>query len=222
MESQAFPAEAAAQGGDDPIHIVIERQPEYNKALALIRSPLFLIITYIAWILMLLPHILALVVLEIGMFFAYVVAFIAVLVTGRYPRGLFDYMVGVIQWAVRLQAWIFILTDEYPPFSFDPDAHPVKFQVDYPESVPRWRAIPLLSGILAIPLLVVAYVLLYIAQLLLVLPPVLPGVIPLMIVATGQYPEGLFNLVSGGLRMFSRGQAYALFLVRPYPPFTLE
>lgn len=64
------------------------------------------------------PHYLVLVVLGVGAVVAVVVAWFAILVTGRYPRALFDYVVGVGRWALRVQAYAFLLlTDAYPPFS---------------------------------------------------------------------------------------------------------
>jgi hypothetical protein len=64
------------------------------------------------------PHYLVLVVLTVAAFFAVVFAWFAILVTGRYPRGLFDFVVGVGRWWLRVQAYAFLLlTDRYPPFS---------------------------------------------------------------------------------------------------------
>lgn len=64
------------------------------------------------------PHYVALVFLGIGAVLATVVAWFAILFTGRYPRGLFDYVVGVGRWSLRVQAYVSLLvTDEYPPFS---------------------------------------------------------------------------------------------------------
>jgi len=71
----------------------------------------------VKWLLAI-PHYLVLVVLAIGAFFAVVAAWFAILFTGRYPRGLFDYVVGVGRWGLRVQAYAFLLvTDRYPPFS---------------------------------------------------------------------------------------------------------
>ena len=64
------------------------------------------------------PHYVVLFFLAIGAFVAVVIAWFAILFTGRYPRGLFDYVVGVGRWALRVQAYAFLLlTDSYPPFS---------------------------------------------------------------------------------------------------------
>jgi hypothetical protein len=71
----------------------------------------------VKWLLAL-PHYLVLTVLSIGAFFAVVIAWFAIVFTGRYPRGLFDYVVGVGRWWLRVEAYgILLVTDRYPPFS---------------------------------------------------------------------------------------------------------
>lgn len=71
----------------------------------------------VKWLLAL-PHYVVLAVLWIGVFFAVIFAWFAILFTGRYPRGLFDYVVGVGRWTLRVDAYAFLLvTDQYPPFS---------------------------------------------------------------------------------------------------------
>ena len=70
----------------------------------------------VKWLLAI-PHYVVLIFLSIGAFFAVVAAWFAILFTGRYPRGLFDYVVGVMRWSNRVAAYAFVLvTDEYPPF----------------------------------------------------------------------------------------------------------
>lgn len=64
------------------------------------------------------PHFIVLFFLFVGAFFSVIIAWFAILFTGRYPRGLFDYVVGVGRWALRVQAYAtLLLTDRYPPFS---------------------------------------------------------------------------------------------------------
>jgi hypothetical protein len=63
------------------------------------------------------PHYIVLFFLFIGQFFAVVFAWFAILFTGRYPRGLFDFVEGVFRWSIRVEAYAFLLvTDKYPPF----------------------------------------------------------------------------------------------------------
>jgi hypothetical protein len=74
----------------------------------------------VKWLLAI-PHYFVLFFLYIGGFFAVLVAWFAILFTGRFPRGIFDYLVGVGRWTNRVTAYAFILvTDEYPPFRLDP------------------------------------------------------------------------------------------------------
>jgi hypothetical protein len=71
----------------------------------------------VKWLLAI-PHYIVLFFLNIGAFVAVVFAWFAILFTGRYPRGLFDFVVGVMRWNVRVASYAFVLvTDRYPPFS---------------------------------------------------------------------------------------------------------
>ena len=59
--------------------------------------------------------------LAIGVVVAVTIAWFAIMITGNYPRGLFNYVVGVMRWALRVAAYAFLLTtDRYPPFSLEP------------------------------------------------------------------------------------------------------
>jgi Domain of unknown function (DUF4389) len=67
------------------------------------------------------PHYILLAILTIAAFFAVVFAWFAILFTGRYPRGLFDFVLGVLRWWNRVTAYAFVLiTDRYPPFRLGP------------------------------------------------------------------------------------------------------
>jgi hypothetical protein len=74
----------------------------------------------VKWLLAI-PHYIVLAFLFIAAFVCVVIAWFAILITGRYPRGLFDFLVGVGRWSVRVSAYAFLLvTDRYPPFSLSP------------------------------------------------------------------------------------------------------
>jgi hypothetical protein len=66
------------------------------------------------------PHVIVLIFLDIAWFVTTVIAWFAILFTGAYPRGLYEFGVGVMRWHVRVEAFVLLMRDEYPPFSFAP------------------------------------------------------------------------------------------------------
>lgn len=73
----------------------------------------------VKWFLVI-PHLFVLVFLVVGAFFAVIFAWFAILFTGKYPQGLFNYVQGVMRWGLRVNAYVFLLiTDQYPPFSLN-------------------------------------------------------------------------------------------------------
>jgi hypothetical protein len=94
-----------ADPGDDPAKLSIAEQGELNRWLPLVK-----------WLL-LVPHFFVLVFLAIGAIFVWIAAFFAVLFTGRWPAGMRDYMIGIERWSTRVNAYLYLMRDEYPPFS---------------------------------------------------------------------------------------------------------
>jgi Domain of unknown function (DUF4389) len=95
----------ASDPGDDPAVFSIDEAPELNRWLPLVK-----------WLLAI-PHYVVLLFLFIGLAFVKIVAFFAVIFTGKYPEGLRNYVVGVIRWANRVSVYVVFMTDKYPPFS---------------------------------------------------------------------------------------------------------
>ncbi|HZN14139.1 MAG TPA: DUF4389 domain-containing protein [Acidimicrobiales bacterium] len=91
--------------GDDPAQLSIADQGELNRWLPLVK-----------WLL-LIPHFIALIFLAIGAIFVWIAAFFAVLFTGRWPGGMRNYMIGLERWSTRVNAYLYLMRDEYPPFS---------------------------------------------------------------------------------------------------------
>ena len=196
------PPEAGGAAGAYPVRLEASRQAEYNRFLPLIK-----------WLIAL-PHYIVLLFLGIGALFAVLIAFFAVLITGRYPRGLWDYVTGVHRWAMRVVAYVFLLTDEYPPFSLEDDpAYPVRVEFDYPEHVNRWR--PLVHWLLILPYAFVAGILFYVAEIVAFI-----GIF--VILFTANLPQGMFNLILNPMRWQLRSNAYGGFVVTRYPPFDWE
>ena len=70
-------------------------------------------------IFMVIPHLIALFFVGIAACFVYIIAWFAVLFTGKWPVGLRNFVIGLTRWTTRLNAYMYLLTDEYPPFSFE-------------------------------------------------------------------------------------------------------
>jgi hypothetical protein len=183
-----------------PAQLELAYPAELNRWLPLVK-----------WLL-LLPHYVALWFVALGAFFVAIYAFFAVLITGRWPQGAFDYLVGTFRWAYRVAAYFHLMTDAYPPFTLaDDPAYPVRFAIEQPPVVARWR--PLVQWLLAIPYLWVAGALYWLTGVLTILAF-------FTILFTKAIPRGLFELMVPGLRWTARGNAYAYFQTTRYPPFT--
>jgi hypothetical protein len=196
------PPPAAPAAGEYPVRFDAERQDEYNRFLPLVK-----------WLLAF-PHYVVLLFLGIGALFAILIAFFAVIITGRFPRGLWDFVTGVHRWGLRVGAYVLLLTDQYPPFSLEDDpAYPVTAEWDYPEQIDRWR--PLVQWILIIPYAILAGILFYVAEFV-----ALIGVF--VILFTKNLPEGMFRLIVNPFRWQQRANSYGGFVVKQYPPFEWE
>jgi hypothetical protein len=204
-EQPAGPPAPAAAGGPPevpyPVHFHVQRQEEYRRLLPIVKG------------LLAIPHWIVLLFLFIGLLFAVAISWFAVLFTGRYPRGIFDFVVGVQRWSMNVTAYTMLLTDAYPPFSLEPKPdYPVHYDVEYPPDgkIARWR--PLVHWLLAIPYLIAATVLVYVAFLLVI-------VAFFAILFTKRFPEGLFNFIVIAFRWQQRGNVYAYWMTEKYPPF---
>jgi hypothetical protein len=191
---------APSGAADYPARFDATRQAEYHRAL-----PFF------KWLLAF-PHYLVLILLVIGAVFVHLIAFFAVIFTRRYPRGLWDYMTGVLRWATRVGSYVYLMTDRYPPFSLQDDPeYPTRLRIDYPEAgVDRWR--PLVHWLLIIPYAFVSNILHQLAGLVAFIGA-------FVILFTKELPEGMFKLILVPFRWQVRTNVYAGFLVTRYPPF---
>jgi hypothetical protein len=174
------------------------------------------------WLLAL-PHYIVLAFLWIAFVFVCIIAFFAILFTGKYPRGLFDFNVGVLRWSWRVgfYAYSALGTDKYPPFSLESSDYPADLEVKYPRKLSRGLVL-VKWWLLAIPHYIVvnfiqggywwggaglAFYLAIIAAIALLF--------------TGKYPEDIFKLVMGFNRWSYRVAAYASLMTDEYPPFRL-
>ena len=170
------------------------------------------LLIFVKWLLAI-PHLLILYALGTVVQIIWVIAFFAVLFTEKYPRSLFDFVVNVYRWQANVYAYIGLMRDEYPPFSWEPDQYPVTFSVDYPSEMNRW--LPLVKWLLALPHYLVL-VALGIAALVVWIAAWFA------ILFTGQFPRGMFDFIIGTLRWNARVTAYVFFMRDEYPPFSLK
>jgi hypothetical protein len=106
---ETYPPFGLAQGygdpGGDPAWFAVRRPEGLSRLAVLFR------------IILVIPQLIVLFFLGIALYVVIVVAFFAVLFTGRWPEGLRDFVVGVMRWVLRVDAWFLLLADPYPPFS---------------------------------------------------------------------------------------------------------
>lgn len=188
------------------------------------------------WVLVI-PHVIALVFLWIGFVAATVVAFFAILFTGRHPRAMFDFKVGVLRWSWRVAFYAYsgLGTDRYPPFTLaDVADYPARIDVEYPSELSRGLVL-VKWWLLALPhyLIVGVFAGGTLAGLtaasdnwawqygggLIGLLVLIAGVAVLF---TGRYPKAIFDFVMGMNRWCYRVVAYASLMTDEYPPFRLD
>jgi hypothetical protein len=170
------------------------------------------------------PHLVVLVLLWLAFALLTVVAGASIAFTGRYPRAIFDFNVGVMRWTWRVEFYAFTLgADRYPPFSLrhDPD-YPAQLDVEYPEQLSR-GLVWIKWWLLAIPHYLVVAVFTgggaHIAGGLIGVLSLIAGV---TLAVTRRYPTSIFDFVMGMHRWCWRVVAYAALMRDEYPPFRLD
>ncbi len=177
------------------------------------------------WLLAL-PHYIVLACLTVAFVCVCIVAFFAILFTGKYPRGLFDFNAGVLRWSWRVGFYSYQVlgTDKYPPFSLDPAKdYPADLEIKYPRKLSRG-------------LVLIKWWLLAIPHYAVVgafqggqggrgggggLNSVLVLIAAIALLFTGKYHKDIFKLVVGINRWSYRVIAYASLMTDEYPPFRL-
>jgi len=213
-----------------PVRLEGRLDPQQSRGLWLVK-----------WLLAI-PHVIVLVFLFLAFVLLTIVALFAILLTGRYPRSIFDFNVGVLRWGWRVAYYSYgaLGTDRYPPFTLAavPD-YPASIEVDYPEQLSRGLVL-VKWWLLAIPHYLVLGVLLggggWFAwdrgwdddrgewrssggPGLIVLLVLFAGIALLF---TTRYPRGIYDFVMGLNRWVFRVVAYAALMTDVYPPFRLD
>ncbi|GAA0505278.1 hypothetical protein Ade02nite_71510 [Paractinoplanes deccanensis] len=180
----------------------------------------------VKWLL-LIPHYIVLLVLWTGLVVLTLVAYLAVLFTGRYPAAIRAYNLGVLRWGWRVGYYGYqaLGTDRYPPFTLaDDPAYPARLHLEPDGPPPRW--LPLVAWLFAIPHLVLLGALTGAATRQNGVPVSVVGAAVLIagfaLLFTARYPGGLHDLLVGIARWNLRVAAYLTLLTPRYPPFRLD
>ena len=216
-----------AAAGTYPVHVDASLDAPLSRWLWLVK-----------WIL-LIPHYIVLAFLWVAFVLLSVAAFAAILITGSYPRSIFDFNVGVLRWTWRVQYYSIgaFGTDRYPPFTLAEDpSYPAHLQIAYPERLSRGRVL-VKWWLLAIPQYLVIGLFTSGAIWLASRPDyagyqyssagwgligLLAVIAAVILMVTGRYPQQIFDFVLGMDRWVLRVAAYASLMTDQYPPFRLD
>lgn len=226
-EGSAFPASGVLAAQRNPVRLSGQLDPQLSRGLWLVK-----------WLLAV-PHVVILAFLWFAVFVTTVISGVAVLFTGRYPRPLFVFAVGVLRWnwRVTFYAYSALATDRYPPFTLASTNYPADLDIDYPQHLSH--GLVLVKGwLLAIPHLIIVGIFTSTVWLTwtgidtwtsdndrstgISLLGILVLVAAVMLMFTGRYPRTVFDLVMGINRWIYRVAAYVLLLRDEYPPFRLD
>jgi hypothetical protein len=164
-------------------------------------------------LLLVIPHLVVAAVWGIAVFVVVVIAWFALLITGTWPAGMYDFTAGFLRYYTRIHGYLFLLADPYPPFSgADEPGYPVRLHVG-----PAQPEYDRLKVLLRIFYIIPAYLIVYVMNVVIELAAIASW---LVIVVIGKQPKGLQDVI--GLCVSYSARAYALFLLltETYPPFT--
>jgi hypothetical protein len=182
-----------------PVHFEADYQAEQNRA-----TTFFRIILAIPWLIVAYVY-------EIAALFTVFIAWVAIVITGKYPEGLYKLNAGFVRYYVRTSAWVFLQTDEWPPFGISDDpAYPIRVNVG-PREESQSRLKAFFRIILALPMLLLIYAVSYVHTFLAVLAW-------LTIVFRGYLPEGANNAMTFCNSFYARLYGYVTLLTDVYPP----
>jgi hypothetical protein len=169
---------------------------------------------------LLIPHFIILYFLGIVAYIVYFIAKFAILFTGRYPEGMYSFVLTYVRWNARNNAYLLSLFDKYPPFHGNEDpATSLSFTTVYPATSSRLLNFPFLGLIIRAILLIPHFI---VVAFLAIAMVVVVFVAQFAILFSGAFPEGMHAFCVGVSRWSNRLTAYMFGLTDAYPPFSLK
>ena len=165
-------------------------------------------LTVLVRIILAIPHLVVLWALGIAAEVVVIICWFAALFLGRLPEGLGGFLTGYLRWLVRVQAYLFLLTDRYPPFELGEADYPVQILL---RPGPLNRLAVLFRIILAIPAALLA------ALVVLGMETIVMFVTWLIVLIAGQMPRPLYEAIAAGQRYYFRYTGYLFLLTGTYP-----
>ena len=151
----------------------------------------------------------------IAAYVAVIIAWFALLFTGRYPQGLYDFNANFLRFITRVNGFVWLLTDEWPSFSGDDEPnYPVRLHIDPPKEEYS-RAKVFFRIILMIPVYILSYVMSIILQ-------VVGFVAWLVMIFTGKLPAGLYKPLRIATAYNAKALGYYMLLTEDFPPFWMD
>jgi hypothetical protein len=189
--------------------LTIKHQEHYSRLQLLLRL-------FFGWLYIGIPHFFLLYFLSLWAFILMIIAFFAVLFTGRYPEGMYKYQVGLALWSLRVNSRIYNVSDGYPAFGMNATDENVVLEMPRPEKLSRgllllrlffgWLYVMIPHGFLLFFRGLATMVIMLISWFI--------------VLFTGKYPASFHAFVVGLMRWNMRVNFYIMFMTDTYPPFT--
>lgn len=195
---------------NSPVRFSVTYQERLSRGILLLK-------TFFGAIYAGIPHGIILGLYSIAVAIVQFIAWWAILFTGKFPRGMFDFCIAYARWLLRYNSYMWLFNDNYPPFSgAEIPEYPLTFSIDYPETLSRgklllktflgWAYVIIPHGIILAVYGIAAAVIQFIAWW--------------AILFTAKYPRGMFDFVVNYIRWGLRVGAYIGYFTDVYPPFS--
>ena len=194
--------------GSYPAHLIMPFPKKFDKMQALF----FTFLGFVGMI-MLIPHFVLLLVYGVAAYFLIIYAWFKALFTGKYPKGVFEFVVKLIRYQTRISAYAGVLAVGYPKFGLEDQKNPVDIKVEYPKTVSRLWLFLAMFAVIPVALLNGIY-------------GIWAGILNLigsfMVLFKGSMSKEWFEFIRKQWQQKLRVNVFMLWMCTKYPPFSLD